>query len=245
MNGQTLSGGAEDADVETSSEAYARRFAGPVGAWFLEVQARLTLGLLRPWPGASVLELGGGHGQLTRALVEAGHAVTVYGSQASCAERVRPLLESGRARFETGDLLRAPFPDRAFDLVLAYRLLPHVRRWEALVTELCRLAGHAVVVDYPTRRSVNAVAGLLFGWKRDVEGDTRPFRVFADSELGGVFGRAGFRATGRRPQFVVPMALHRALRLPRASRAVEALAAALGLRRAFGSPVLLRLERRG
>ena len=33
----------EDADVESSSELYARRFAGPVGQWFLELQARLTL----------------------------------------------------------------------------------------------------------------------------------------------------------------------------------------------------------
>ena len=37
------------ADVETASEGYARRFAGPVGAWFLEIQARLTLELLAPW----------------------------------------------------------------------------------------------------------------------------------------------------------------------------------------------------
>ena len=48
----------EDADVVTSSAAYARRFAGPVGSWFLEVQARITLELLRAWPRASVLDVG-------------------------------------------------------------------------------------------------------------------------------------------------------------------------------------------
>ena len=74
-----------DADVETSSAAYARRFEGSVGRWFLDVQARTTLELLRPRPRTSVLEVGGGHAQLTGPLVEAGCDVTVYGSNARVA----------------------------------------------------------------------------------------------------------------------------------------------------------------
>ena len=154
---------AEDADVETSSDAYALRFAGPVGRWFLDVQAQATLDLLAPWPRARVLDVGGGHGQVTGPLVEAGFDVTVYGSSLACGERVRPWTEPGRARFQAGSLLHAPFPDRAFDAVLAFRLLPHVARWRELVSELGRLAGRAVLVDYPTTRSMNAVSKALFG----------------------------------------------------------------------------------
>ena len=40
----------EGADVESSSELYARRFAGPVGQWFLQLQARLTLESCRGSP---------------------------------------------------------------------------------------------------------------------------------------------------------------------------------------------------
>src|SRR6185369_11420262 len=167
----------EDADVVTSSAAYARRFAGPVGAWFLEVQARITLDLLRLWPGASVLDVGGGHGQLLGPLLEAGHDVTVYGSAEVCRERIQDRLDGARARFEAGDLLRSRWPDRAFDVVVCYRLLPHVAAWPELVGELCRLARRAVLVDYPTRRSVNAAAEPLFAAKKGVEGDTRPFAV--------------------------------------------------------------------
>ena len=58
------SGFPETADVETSSEDYARRFSGRVGEYFLEVQARAALDLLVPWPGARVLDVGGGHGTL-------------------------------------------------------------------------------------------------------------------------------------------------------------------------------------
>jgi SAM-dependent methyltransferase len=233
----------ENADVETSSAAYARRFEGEVGAWFLEVQARMTLELLAPWPRASLLDVGGGHGQLTGPLVEAGYAPTVFGSALACGERVSAWVERGQARFQAGDLLALPFPDRTFDVCLCYRLLPHVARWQALIGELCRVARRAVVVDYPTRRSVNRLADSLFGLKRGVEGDTRPFTVFRDAEIETAFGAHGFRATGRLPQFFLPMALHRALGLAPLARSLEAAGGALGLRRALGSPVILRLER--
>lgn len=235
----------EDADVETSSEGYARRFEGPVGRFFLERQAEATLELLRPFAGANVLDVGGGHGQVTGPLVEAGHALTVLGSDASCEARVREWTAAGRARFVAGDLLAPPLPERAFDVVLSYRLLPHVRRWPALVATLARLAREAVVVDYPTRRSVNAVADLLFGLKKGVEGDTRPFTVFSDAQIEAAFAGHGFGPTGRRPQFFFPMALHRGLRSAGVARSLEGASAFLGLTRAFGSPVILRLERRG
>jgi SAM-dependent methyltransferase len=235
----------EDADVETSSGAYAHRFSGAVGSFFLERQRAAVLHLLRPWPGASVLDVGGGHGQVTGALVEAGYAVTVLGSDPACEARVREWTGSGRARFVATDLLAPGLADRSFDVVLSLRLLPHVRRVPELVATLGRLARFAVVVDYPTRRSVNAVSGLFFGLKRGVEGDTRPFTVFTDREIQDAFAAHGYSATGRRPQFLAPMALYRALGSAALARALEGTASALGLTRALGSPVVLRLERRG
>jgi 2-polyprenyl-3-methyl-5-hydroxy-6-metoxy-1,4-benzoquinol methylase len=235
----------EDADVETSSEGYARRFAGPVGRFFLDRQAEATLDLLRPFPGASVLDVGGGHGQVTGPLVEAGYAMTVLGSDASCEARVREWTSAGRARFVAADLLAPPIPDRSYDVVLSYRLLPHVRRWPELVSVLSRLARLAVVVDYPTRRSVNAAADLLFGLKKGVEGNTRPFTVFSDAEIERAFAAQGLTPTGRRPQFFFPMALHRGLASAGLARGLEGAASTLGLVRALGSPVVLRLERRG
>jgi hypothetical protein len=189
--------------------------------------------------------VGGGHGQVTGPLVEAGHPVTILGSVPACEGRVREWTRPRRARFVSGDLLAAPFPDRSFDVVLSYRLLPHVDRWPTLVGELARLARVAVLVDYPTRRSVNAVAGWTFGLKKGVEGNTRPFRVFRDSRVEAAFAEHGFVPTGRRPQFLFPMALHRATGSAPLARALEAAGGVLGLRRAFGSPVILRLERRG
>jgi len=217
-----------------------------VGRWFLERQARLTLELLRPLPRARVLDVGGGHGQLTRPLLEAGHEVTVYASSPlACGAEVRVLAEAGRIALQCGELLQAPWSDRSFDAVLCFRLLPHARDWSALVGELARLALSSVIVDYPTTRSVNAVSRLLFAAKQRVEGDTRPFTVFRDRDLADAFRARGFRVTGRRPQFFFPMVLHRALRSAAVARAVEGAASLAGLTRALGSPVILRLERAG
>jgi 2-polyprenyl-3-methyl-5-hydroxy-6-metoxy-1,4-benzoquinol methylase len=171
--------------------------------------------------------------------------VTVYGSTEACAARVRAWTESGRARFLAGSLDRLAAADRAFDVVVSYRLLPHVAVWETLVSELCRVAARAVLVDYATRRSLNAVAGPLFAAKRGVEGNTRPFAVFADAEVRAAFAASGFDTNAREPEFVLPMALHRAIGLASLSRAVEGASALVGLRRAVGSPVILRAVRRG
>jgi SAM-dependent methyltransferase len=226
-------------DVVTASDDYARRFAGPVGAWLLAVQAARALELLEPWAGGSAVDVGGGHAQLAPALVGRGWDVTVTGSAPSCRARLDRLLPAGSFRFERCDLAPLPFAERAFDVALAFRLLTHLEDWEGLVGELCRVARHAVLLEYPDRRSVNLVAGPLFGAKRAVEGDTRPFRAFSRRQVAGALRRHGFRVAALRPELFLPLALHRAAGSAALSRAAERLSAGLGLTRAFGSPVLV------
>src|SRR5262245_25124775 len=84
---------ADHCDVETSSEGYASRFRGRIGAWMLGIQRRATLLLLGALPpGGTVLDLGGGHAQLTGALLEKGWNVVVAGSDPECRHRVAPYL---------------------------------------------------------------------------------------------------------------------------------------------------------
>ncbi|MBK5256061.1 MAG: class I SAM-dependent methyltransferase, partial [Vicinamibacteria bacterium] len=62
-------------------------------------------------------------------------------------------------------------------------------------------------------------------------------------DLAALFRREGFALRARRPQFFWPMALHRALKTPLLSRALEGVAAGLGLRTLLGSPVIARFDR--
>lgn len=233
----------ERADVETSSEGYARRFAGPVGEYFLATQAAALLAMLAPFPGARVLDVGGGHAQLAGPLLEKGYEVTVVGSEEVCRARLDRLLPPGSFEFRACDLLDLPFPDRSFDVVIAFRLLAHVPRWKELVAELCRVANRAVVVDYSDVRSWNVLYSLLFPWKKKIEGNTRTFLCFKPGEVAAELARHGFGRAVTRREFFVPMVVHRALSREGISRSVETVSGALGLTRAFGSPVVLRVER--
>jgi 2-polyprenyl-3-methyl-5-hydroxy-6-metoxy-1,4-benzoquinol methylase len=235
----------ETADIETSSDEYARRFAGAVGSWFLKIQEEATLRMLVAYPGARILDVGGGHGQLTSALIRTGFRLTVLGSADSCKLRIQRFLTENRCSFKIGNILALPFPNHAFDVIVSYRLLPHVSQWKQFVAELSRVAKTAVLLDYPAVRSMNYIAPFLFPLKKRLEGNTRPFACFKESELLEVFKANGFERADRYPEFFIPMALHRALKSPRCSSPAERVCRLLGLTYLFGSPVILKLTREG
>ena len=244
--GSTLpqDGLAEDADIETSSEDYARRFLGPVGRWFIDTQARVTLSFLGVLPvGASILDVGGGHGQIAPALIEAGYEVTIIGSDSSCGARLQPWIAGGRCRFDTGDLRRLPYDDASFDAVVCLRLLPHSVSWTGLIQELCRVASRSVVVDYPSIRSVNIIASRLFRVKRGIELNTRRFMTFSPGQINSAFAAHGFVVRAEQPQFLLPMVLHRLVNRCLFSKAAEAPGRWLGLTKRLGSPIILRADR--
>ena len=233
----------ETADIETSNDDYATRFKGATGAWMLAVQTRLTRALLRNRPRGTLLDVGGGHGQLAYPLADDGWNVTVLGSAPSCRARLAALADAQRCTFTVGNVIDLPYPDRHFDAVVCFRLLTHCERWPLLVRELCRVSRGPVIVDYPTSQSVNAIAPALFSAKRKIERNTRTWRLFRHAEVTEAFAAAGFRVATRRKQFDLPMVLHRALRCAPLSAGLEALCRAGGLTALAGSPVILRAER--
>ncbi|MCP5328991.1 MAG: class I SAM-dependent methyltransferase [Sinobacteraceae bacterium] len=234
---------AEIADLETSSADYASRFAGRAGAYMLQVQSEAVRAVLADCPPGRVLDVGGGHGQLVDLLAELGWQVTVMGSSPDCGTNLRTLHRKTRCDYLTADLLHAPFPDQSFDLVVSVRLLPHTTRWEALVAEMCRLAGRWVVVDYPSTGGFNALTPLLFGMKKRFERNTRTYRSFATAELDREFGHSRFLRRATRKQFLLPMVVHRASGSAAPVRWMESLGRALGLTALAGSPVVARYDR--
>jgi 2-polyprenyl-3-methyl-5-hydroxy-6-metoxy-1,4-benzoquinol methylase len=231
----------ETADIETSSEAYASRFSGPIGAWLLKIQLEATLNMLKPYPQASILEVGGGHGQLTPGLIEAGHSVTVVGSDESCQVRIKDLVESGQCQFQVGNVLALPYADKAFDVVISYRFLAHVDQWQAFLSELSRVSKKAVLIDYPTLRSINYITPLLFNLKKGAEKNTRPYTCYNESELLDYAKSLELTVGDRYAQFFWPMVLHRMMKQPAVSSLLEVSARGLGLSRLLGSPIILKL----
>jgi len=231
-------------DVETASEAYARRFGGPVGELLLDAQTTALRELLAPFPGASVLDVGGGHAQAAAPLAADGHRLTVTGSETSCRARLDRLLPAGSFAFARAPLDALPFPDGSFEVVVALRMLAHAPRWEALLGELCRVARDAVIVDYPPRSGLHRMARGLFVLKWAIERDTRRYRTFAPGAMEGAFAALGWELAAERRELFFPLVLHRLLRAPRLSGVVERAARGLGLTRRWGSPALLRVRPR-
>ena len=79
----------ETPDIETSSDDYARRFAGPAGKYFLIIQEQAFQRVCPTRPDCSVLEVGGGHGQLVPIFLRRNCELTILGSDESTHRRVR------------------------------------------------------------------------------------------------------------------------------------------------------------
>ncbi len=245
QNKETSSGRAntypETADIETSSEDYARRFSGPAGEWMLKIQENIVADWVRKISGSpTILDVGGGHGQLAIPLARLGYPVTVLGSDETCGLRLR---NEKNITFKTGNVIDIPFADKSFDVVICIRLIPHCTRWPELIKQLCRVARQAVIVDYPTSQSINVFSTSMFGLKKKLEGNTRPFTLFKHSEIKDEFQKNDFIEESSRAQFFLPMVLHRKLNNPAISSFFESFFRITGLTALLGSPVLLKMKR--
>lgn len=233
----------ETPDIETSSANYATRFAGPAGEYFLNIQETAIKDVLDAPFGSTILDVGGGHGQLAPMLATRGCKVTVVGSSNVCHTR---LLESARnvpLAYVTADLLHLPFEDRSFDLVISVRLISHVQAWHGLIAEFCRVARNTVVIDYPNLVSINVLTPMMFRLKKRIEGNTRTYTSFNRRRLSVEFGKHDFHTTTARAQFLLPMVVHRAFANVSYFRTIERVCSATKLTQLLGSPVILRADR--
>jgi 2-polyprenyl-3-methyl-5-hydroxy-6-metoxy-1,4-benzoquinol methylase len=242
-----LSGFPETADIETSSDDYASRFRGPVGDYFLKAQLEGILSLLRPdhGPKSRILDVGGGHAQLAVPLVEMGYQVTVTGSHDSCRKRLAEQMAADRYSYRTCDMLHLPYPDGSFDAVIAFRLVPHVDRWQQLLAELARVSAGCVIIDYPDIRSINILNFLFFRLKKSLEGNTRPFGLFNRTQILEEFSKNAMGNPKMVPEFFLPMVLHRKMGSAGVSHLLESCCRWCGLTQLFGSPIILRVDKKG
>lgn len=227
-------------DIETASEAYANRFSGEVGKFFLDRQFKVVRSMLGP-STCSILEVGGGHIQLTPYLLEAGYNVCVQGSAEQALASAKKLAERFPDNLTTvaSPLTKLPFDDKSFDVVICIRLLCHMESWQDLIKELCRVSKHTVILDYPPQSSFNCLYPLLFDLKAAVEGDTRTYLRFTEKQVLDCFEMASFRSAKKMREFFFPMVMHRVMKRRSVSAFLERLAAVCGLTQLMGSPVMM------
>jgi ubiquinone/menaquinone biosynthesis C-methylase UbiE len=217
----------------------AMRFSGPIGTLLAESQERVITSFLGPVDGRSILDVGTGTGRAAIGLARKGARVTGVDASPEMLRvaRDRAAAERLDVTFDVGDAHRLAFGDRAYDCAVSLRVLMHTPDWRQCLAELCRVADDRVVFDYPAALSA---AALQAGWRRVLAAIGRPveaYRVLRGAEVRRTLERAGFRVERCHRQFVLPIALHKAVGSRRLTVGVERALAAVGLLRLFGSPV--------
>jgi hypothetical protein len=119
----------------------------------------------------------------------------------------------------------------------------HTPNWRQCIGELCRVARALVVLDYPSARSAAALESMGRRVARAVGVDTEAYRVFRPATIRRELESHGFRIRAVHRQFVLPIALHKAVGSPAFTRGLEGALDRAGLLALAGSPVTIVDER--
>jgi hypothetical protein len=225
-------------DIFTASPEYDRRFSGPVGEYFLEVQKQAVLLQLKRISSGplSILEIGGGHLQMTKEFIQLGHSVIVHGSSeealnklnsSSLADKVEKLVCPIQAINQTA---------KRTDVVVALRLIPHVIDEGTLLLQMVRLAKKGLIFDFASTQGLNGLSKLAFGIKKKIEKNTRPYFNHSPLAIKKTLESQHCLEIEFSGQFVFPMGLHRALKNVPASKLIESIARPV--RDIWGNPII-------
>lgn len=233
------------ADPATAQTFDRRRFGGPIGELIAAEQGRVLTNFVGRIKDRVILDVGTGTGRAALMLARGGARVTGVDASTEMLAVARRRADAERlaVQFLPGDVHRLEFGDRAFDVVISLRVLMHATDWRRSIAELCRVADQLVIIDYPSTLSFALLQSLARRVTHALGARTEPYRVLGDREIARELERSGFRLRSVHRQFVLPIALHKAIGSPRLTRLSRTLSERLGLLRLFGTPVTLVAER--
>lgn len=234
------------ASTETARTFDDLRFGGPIGSLVAASQAKTLSDFAGTVQDRRILDVGTGTGRAALLFARGGARVTAVDASEQMLEVARARAEEQGVRgisFGVGDAHALDYADRGFDIVCCLRLLMHTPRWRGVIAELCRVADRFVIVDYPSAASVALVESIARRAVHAVGVNTEAYRVFTYRSIADTFERSGFSIRSVRRQFVLPIALHKAIGSRAFTERSEHALDRLGLLTRFGSPVSLVAER--
>lgn len=192
---------------DVAEEYEDKRFSGG-GELIDRREKRAVLEAVEPVEDREVLEIACGTGRFTALLAEQG--ADVVGLDISA-----PMLRQGRGKAQTagvakqleflrGDAGRLPFPDDAFDVVLAMRFFHLAPTPAAFISEMKRVSRERVVFD--TFNSYSARS--IYNWALPMGS-----RLYTRNQVADLLKQADLRLLDATHEFILPYGFYR--KLPR------------------------------
>jgi len=234
------------ADAETAKRFDDSHFGGPIGQLIVEMQERVLFDFLGNVHGASVLDVGTGTGRAALAIAKCGARVTGVDASAEMLKVAQKNAEDANLdiKFLRGDAHALDFPDQSCDVVVSLRMLMHTPDWRRCISEMCRVARHRVIFDYPPLISAAALQAGARRAAQLISSRVEAYHVIRTGAIRSVLNKNGFEIVKMNRQFVLPIALHKFIGSPNFTTSAERALAAMGLLHFMGAPVTILAERR-
>ena len=221
------------------------RFGGPIGGLIAGTQEEVLASFLAPLANKTVLDVGTGTGRAALALAKRGARVTGLDASAEMLSFARRRASAAglEVDFRQGDAHALAADAASFDYVVCLRVLMHTPGWRQSLAELCRVARHRVVFDYPALASAAAVQAFARRVAHGLGARVEAYRVFSDASVRAALADNGFRVADSHRLFVLPIALHKRVGSVGFTTGLERALARAGINRIAGSPVTVAAER--
>ncbi len=233
------------ADPATAEEFDRSRFGGEIGQLVALQQERVLDAFAGDLHGTSVLDVGTGTGRAALAMARIGAIVTAVDTSQEMLRVARSHAESAglQVEFVSGDANELQFPDASFDLVISLRMLMHTPDWRRCLGEMCRVARHRVIFDYPPLFSAPTLQMFIRRIARLTGHRVETYHVIGTFAARSVLRAHGFKVERLHRQYVLPIALHKLIGSRRFTEVSESVLARLGLLYVFGSPATIMAVR--
>lgn len=224
------------------SEEYDQdRFGGTFGQYLHDEEVGIFLSMING-TGGKILDVGTGTGKLSLPLIRQSRLVS---SVDSSLEMLR--IAEKKAKREgmvlnsvICDAHRLCFRDKAFECVIASRVLMHLQDWRRGLSELCRVAERTVIIDFPPLIGFAGFHSLFKKVKSVFSKDTQLYKVFLVRSVDRALRKHNFRIVELKRGYLLPIALHRKINMPAVSLKIEKLLRIFGFGKVLGTPTTVK-----
>ena len=194
----------------------------------------------------TILDVGSGTGKISISSILSEHKVVSLDSSYSMLEYSKIKANKLYVGYTpvVCDSDNICFKDSSFDCVIVSRVLMHCYDWNKTLSEICRVSGKIIILDFPNLISSSGLDALFKRAAKNLNKDIISYRTFKVSVVIDELANHGFLPVYIERGFFLPLMIHRILDKPEFTDRLERLFRSTGITKLLGSPVILKAARK-